>query len=80
MEERAPRYFYVVSRQPNLVNTALLDGRTVMSTVTLVLLDNDLASRSLSSGNVGEMAEFSQHNVMCTSTNTTNILIHSGKV
>ena len=75
---RSPSYFYVMSPQPNLVNTVALDGRTSMSSVTLVLFENDLAARSLTSSDVGEVVQFDQHNVACTATDTTNILIHSG--
>ena len=78
--ERASKYFYVMSQQPNLVNTALLDGNPVMSDVTLVLLDNDLASRDLSSGNVGEIVDFGRHDVTCIPTSSTNVLTHNGAV
>ena len=67
-----------MSPQPNLVNTVALDGRTSMSSVTLVLFENDLAARSLTSSDVGEVVQFDQHNVACTATDAANILLHSG--
>ena len=77
VNSKSPSYFYVMSTQPNLVNTAALDGKSSMSSVNLVLFDNDLAARSLTSSDVGEIVKFDQHNVACIATNATDILIHN---
>ena len=76
LAEEQPQFYFAVAQQPDIVNTALLDGNTVSHEFVFHSVNNSLVSRQLE-GAVSNPID-KPRNFSC-SASANNVVILSGK-
>lgn len=70
MAEEQPRFYFAAVQQPDIVNTAALNGNSVSQPITLYTINDSVATQPLEENNVDLLQSPNTYGISCTSTDS----------